>query len=485
MSCTGLPHDRPSAGARAAGSPAADSEKARRGLARQFSRVGAFAGLLLGGLLLALVAPAWAWAAPSPAAAPPPPAATASTTPGGSAAPTSGESIVGTLRSGDNALAGIRVTVTPATGGPATEGLSDATGAFRVSVPKPGRYRVQLDTASLPKGVALAPGAPNPLTVVVAPDRPERVALFRLAGGAGSTANTPNQPVEWIQLLVDGLKFGLIIAMAAIGLSLIYGTTQLTNFAHGELVTFGALAAFFFNVEIGVQLIIATVFAVIAGGLAGSALELGLWRPLRRRGTGLIAALVVSIGLSLFLRYLFLYLYSGRTQPYNDYAVGTGIDIGPFNITARDLWTMGISVVVLAAVGVLLLRSRIGKAMRAVADNRALAAASGIDVERIILFVWVVGSALAALGGVFLGMSQQVTWDMGFQLLLLMFAGVTLGGLGTAFGALLGSIIVGVFISESTLVIPIELKNVGALVILIVILLVRPNGLLGRRERIG
>jgi len=97
----------------------------------------------------------------------------------------------------------------------------------------------------------------------------------------------------------------------------------------------------------------------------------------------------------------------------------------------------------------------------------------------------VVGSALAALGGVFLGMSQQVKWDMGFQLLLLMFAGVTLGGLGTAFGALLGSIIVGVFISESTLVIPIELKNVGALVILIVILLVRPNGLLGRRERIG
>ncbi len=96
-----------------------------------------------------------------------------------------------------------------------------------------------------------------------------------------------------------------------------------------------------------------------------------------------------------------------------------------------------------------------------------------------------VGSALAALGGVFLGMSQQVKWDMGFQLLLLMFAGVTLGGLGTAFGALLGSIIVGVFISESTLVIPIELKNVGALVILIVILLVRPNGLLGRRERIG
>ena len=440
---------------------------------------------VLGALLLAIAVPAAASAAPvATVAQSAPPAPGANPSASGTSS-TSAAAVVGTLRSGDKALAGVRVTATPAAGGPSDEGLSDATGSFRVPLPKPGRYRVQLDTASLPQGVKLDPGASNPLTLLISADRPERVALFRLAGGAGSTAPTPNQPVEWVQLLVDGLKFGLIVAMAAIGLSLIFGTTQLTNFAHGELVTFGALAAFFFNVVLDIQLIIATLLAVLAGALAGAVLELGLWRPLRRRGTGLIAALVVSIGLSLFLRYLFLYLYSGRTQPYNDYAVGTGIDIGPFNITARDLITMGISAAVLAAVGLLLLRSRTGKAMRAVADNRALAAASGIDVERIILFVWVVGAGLAALGGVFLGMSQQVKWDMGFQLLLLMFASVTLGGLGTAFGALLGSIIVGVFISESTLVIPIELKNVGALVILILILLVRPNGLLGRRERIG
>jgi branched-chain amino acid transport system permease protein len=132
-----------------------------------------------------------------------------------------------------------------------------------------------------------------------------------------------------------------------------------------------------------------------------------------------------------------------------------------------------------------LLRTRIGKATRAVADNPALAAASGLDVERVIRIVWVSGSALAGLAGVLLGIAQQVNFQMGLQILLLIFAAVTLGGLGTAFGALVGSIIVGLFVEMSTLVIPAELKTVGALAILIVILLVRPQGILGRAQRVG
>ncbi len=132
-----------------------------------------------------------------------------------------------------------------------------------------------------------------------------------------------------------------------------------------------------------------------------------------------------------------------------------------------------------------LLRTRIGKATRAVADNPALAAASGIDVERVINTVWVIGAALAAFGGILLGMNQRVGWQMGFQILLLIFAGVTVGGLGTAFGALVGCLLVGLVIQLSTLFVPTELKSVGALVILILVLLVRPQGILGRRERIG
>jgi branched-chain amino acid transport system permease protein len=146
---------------------------------------------------------------------------------------------------------------------------------------------------------------------------------------------------------------------------------------------------------------------------------------------------------------------------------------------------MIISVVVLGVVGGLLQLTRIGKAMRAVADNRDLAESSGIDVEKVISWVWVGGSALAGLGGVLFATTEAVGWEMGFRILLLMFAGVTLGGLGTAYGALFGSLIIGVFIQTSTLVIPSDLKNVGALLMLVVVLLVRPQGLLGRAERIG
>src|SRR3712207_438253 len=114
-----------------------------------------------------------------------------------------------------------------------------------------------------------------------------------------------------------------------------------------------------------------------------------------------------------------------------------------------------------------------------------LAASSGINVNRVILVVWMMGGALAALGGVLLGLSDEVQWDMGFRLLLLMFAGVTLGGLGTAYGALIGSLVVGVIVQMSTLIIPNDVKYVGGLLLLIIILVIRPQGILGSRVRVG
>jgi len=132
-----------------------------------------------------------------------------------------------------------------------------------------------------------------------------------------------------------------------------------------------------------------------------------------------------------------------------------------------------------------LTRSTLGKASRAVSDNPALASASGIDVEKIILVVWVLGAFLAGFAGIMMGLNQGVQFIMGSDTLLLIFAAVTLGGLGTAYGAIVGSMVVGLFIQLSTLFIPTELKYVGALVVLIVILLVKPQGILGRRERIG
>jgi branched-chain amino acid transport system permease protein len=195
--------------------------------------------------------------------------------------------------------------------------------------------------------------------------------------------------------------------------------------------------------------------------------------------------LVITIGLSLLLRHLFLYQFGGRTRPFDDYQVQDAWSIGPIDLTPRDAFSIVLSMVVLIGIGLALARTRAGKAMRAVADNPDLASSSGIDVERVILLVWVAGSALAALGGVLFALTEQVSFQMGFLLLLLMFAGVTLGGLGTAYGALVGSFVVGLFVQLSTLYLAPELKNVGALLILILILLVRPQGILGSAERVG
>jgi branched-chain amino acid transport system permease protein len=275
---------------------------------------------------------------------------------------------------------------------------------------------------------------------------------------------------------------------------LIFGTTGLTNFAHGELVTIGGILTYWLNsgnlprfLPDGPQLpfLAAAAIALVICGLVGWANDAGLWAPLRRRGTGLIAAMIVSIGLSILVRYIFLYLFGGSNETYPSYRGQTGLNVGPITLTAKDYISMVIAVVVLMATAWALLRTRIGKATRAVADNPALAAASGIDVDYVIKVVWISGSVLAGLSGVLLGLAQGVNFQMGFQILLLIFAAVTLGGLGTAFGALVGSLVVGMFISVSTLWIPIELKNVGALGILIVVLLVRPQGILGRAERVG
>ena len=197
--------------------------------------------------------------------------------------------------------------------------------------------------------------------------------------------------------------------------------------------------------------------------------------------------MIVSIGLGLALRYTFSLtkVFGTRSLFFDKYQGQRGIDFGAFLLRPIDLFSMVLATVVLVAVSIALLRTRIGKATRAVADNPALAAASGINVDAVIRVVWVVGGALAALSGILLAMGQGMNYQLGLQILLLVFAAVTLGGLGTAFGALIGSIVVGIFIEVSTLVLPTELKNVGALLVLILVLLVRPQGILGRRERIG
>jgi neutral amino acid transport system permease protein len=392
-----------------------------------------------------------------------------------------GEQVVGTLQtSRSGPIAGVEVTVEDADGTEVGSVETGDDGKFAIDVPGPAQYTVSIDEKALPKDVKLG-SAGDSRTVTVGPGRAQPVNFGLQDGSSGSGGGT----IRAVQLFVDGLRFGLLIAMCAVGLSLIFGTTGLTNFAHGELVTIGAIVAWYINVRGGVPLIPATILAMVVGLGVGWLNERGIWRPLRRRGTGLIAALVVSIGLSLTLRYLIQIVFGGGSSPYANYQSQRAVDYGVFTMTNRALASIVISIVVLLLVALMLQRTRIGKAMRAVSDNRDLAASSGIDVNRVILVVWMMGASLATLGGVLLGLSDQVQWDMGFRLLLLMFAGVTLGGLGTAYGALVGSVIVGVFVQMSTLVIPSDVKYVGGLLLLIVILIFRPQGILGSRARIG
>lgn len=405
---------------------------------------------------------------------------------GPAAAQDGGEAIQGTLRDAEREpVAGVEVTVTTPDGGEVGSATSDDAGEWVVEVPEAGTYTVTLNPDTLPEDVTLREEGGETLEgISVRPGRP-RTVIFQFGEGGAGGGQFFNR---FAQLALEGVLFGLIIAMSAIGLSLIFGTTGLTNFAHAELVTFGAVFAYLFNVSgIGptMQLIPAGILAVGIGGLIGGSMELGVWRPLRRRGVGLIQMLVISIGLSLLLRHLILIGYGGRPNSYADYGLQQVMRFGPLAITPRDLTVALLSIAVLIGVGVLLLRTRIGKAMRAVADNRDLAESSGIDVNRVVLFVWVFGGALAALGGLFFGLVENVTWDMGWNLLLLMFAGVILGGLGTAFGAVVGSLIVGLIAQLSTLWFPVELQYAWALAVLIIVLLFRPQGILGRRERIG
>ena len=377
-------------------------------------------------------------------------------------------------------VAGIDVTVSNAEGFSGT-GTSDETGKWQVEVPGEGSYEVELDVDTLPDGVAEP--TKNPIDVTVFPGSP-RTVLFTLGERERNTTTKWDQAA---QLTVEGLRFGLILALGAVGLSLIYGTTGLTNFAHGEIITFGALITWWLNASVGLPFILAAVLGVVLSGVFGFVNDRGLWRPLRKRQTGLIAMMIVSIGLALALQNIFLIFFGGASRPFDAYATQAGIEFGPVSLTPKDMFSMVIAAVVLVIAGLALLKTRMGKATRAVADNPALAASSGIDVERVILVVWVVGAALAGLGGILQGMTQQVFPLLGAQSLLLIFAAVTLGGLGTAFGALVGSLVVGLFINLSTLIpgMTPELKNVGALLVLIIVLMFRPQGILGRRSRIG
>ena len=200
---------------------------------------------------------------------------------------------------------------------------------------------------------------------------------------------------------------------------------------------------------------------------------------------GVISMMVVSIGLSFALRHIILVVFGGQRRLFRDFTGQGPAEIFGVPIVPKHGVTIIAAILVLGGIGLFLQRTKMGTALRAVSDDPDLSESSGIDVNRVITLTWILAGGLAALGGIFFAANEAVQWDMGFRLLLLIFAAVVLGGLGTAYGAMIGGFVVGISVEMSTLFVASELKAAVGLALLIIMLLIRPQGLLGQKERIG
>jgi branched-chain amino acid transport system permease protein len=387
--------------------------------------------------------------------------------------------IAGTLRTEDGVLPDVKLTITDESGA-TQEVTTSETGKWNVQVTKEGSYVVKLDESTLPDDLVVDTGE------VTVQAKFGQTAPALLTVRTADYSATTSKADEFMQSGVNGLRLGLLLALASVGLSLIYGTTGLSNFAHAEQVTLGGVLGYWLVNDHGIGLWLGGVLVVLICAATGYVQDRAIWQPLRHRGLGLTQMMIVTIGLSLALQYVFQMWVGPRTVRVEQ-ANPAVSSFGPITITNQSLVAMAISVVVLAAVGFALLRTRIGRATRAVSDNPALASASGIDTDKVIRLVWTIAMGLAGLSGLLYALvTNGIKWDSGMQILLLLFAAVTLGGLGTAFGALVGALIIGLVVELSPVFgMPGDFKYATALLILILLLLVRPQGLLGKPQRVG
>jgi len=290
------------------------------------------------------------------------------------------------------------------------------------------------------------------------------------------------------QLTANGLITGSILALGAVGLTLVFGIQRVPNFAHGEYLAFGAYAGFLVNVTWGQSLILALLIAAAATAVLSVVIHWVLLKPLRNRG--LVAMSLITVGLSLILRDL---LFMTQGVDIRQYAIDqTAVyDLGIIRLSPGQVAVTIAALIACPSVALLLARTTLGKSMRAVADNRDLAEVSGIDTERIGTYVWILAGALAGLGGVMFGLVEG-TFDpnLGYQILFLVFTAVVLGGIGNAYGALIGGLALGLGMEIATWQgfaggLDFRYKPVLAFIVLIVLLMYRPQGLFGKARVLG
>ena len=282
---------------------------------------------------------------------------------------------------------------------------------------------------------------------------------------------------------LNGLSLGAIYALGAVGLTLVYGILKLVNFAHGDFLTFGAYMAYLVDQTWGYPLPVGVAWAVVSTALLGVLFERLMWGPMRARRAGLLQLLLMSIGLAFLIRAVIQYVWGTEILTLDVDVIRTieflGVSIG---VTQFIVIVLGLAVLV--TVGIVLRMTTLGKRMRALSDNLDLAETSGIDTSRVILITWLFAGGLAGLAGVMAGAVTNLQPELGFQLLLPIFAAVVLGGIGDAFGALFAGLVLGLLIEWSTLVIPAEWKVTVGFVVLIAVLIIRPQGIFGRAKAV-
>lgn len=281
-----------------------------------------------------------------------------------------------------------------------------------------------------------------------------------------------------LQLIVYGLISGSILALGAIGLTLIYGILNFANFAHGDLMALGAYLVLFFRVSLALPMWLSFILGILCTALLGVCLDRVWFRPLRQRQARAAILAISSLGLALILQNLIRMLWGPQVQYYSRAIhFPFTVPILQVRLNTQQVLILAIALGLVMLVSLFLQRTKLGKAMRATSDNFNLALVSGIDTERVVILTWLLGAGLAAAGGVLLGMSVRLQPIMGWDLLLPIFAATILGGIGSPYGAMAGAFIIGLAEELSTPFIPTEYKTAVSLVLLVLVLLVRPRGL--------
>jgi branched-chain amino acid transport system permease protein len=290
-----------------------------------------------------------------------------------------------------------------------------------------------------------------------------------------------------LQQIVNGLVVGSVYALVALGYTMVYGILQLINFAHGEIVMIGALAALFITnalIAVGLPPALALVVAILAAmiicAIVGVSIERVAYRPLRNAPR--LAPLITAIGVSIFLQQIAILVFGRNYFTFPEIISKAPINIGAITVTMNEIVILITSVALMAGLLWLVNNTKIGTAMRATAENQKVAGLMGIDINKIIAVTFAIGSGLGAVAGVMVASNYgQAHYYMGFMLGLKAFTAAVMGGIGNLWGAMVGGLILGLVENVGLIFVRGDYKDIFAFVVLVAVLIFRPQGLIGEK----